>query len=279
MLRTPVRLIAGVSFHEMVHEICPLCMDRKELCESHAIPDSFFAKILRKNNGKGIVIVDDKVSPISYSSDSWSEKLLCFECEQHISNTYEGKAIQILRGKLCTVVRGERSVALSNIEKSFGTSMLKVFFCSILWRSALSSHANYSRVKLTSQFAETLRNSILNKTDIKEKDFSVRLSRITDSTKGGFAHNDLKEVITSPFFRKHPQTRQFSFCYILEGFFVEIFIPGLKHKSLCSPGVIRNKKNDLFIPFLEVFEIPEFLETAVSGYRKSVEGLSNVKEN
>jgi hypothetical protein len=263
----------------MAHEICPLCLDQKELCESHAIPDSFFAKIFRKNNGKGIVIVDDNASPISYSSDSWSEKLLCFECEQHISNTYEGKAIQILRGKLCTVVRGERSVALSNIEKSFGTSMLKVFFCSILWRSALSSHGNYSKVKLTNQLAEILRKSILNRTDIKEKDFSVRLLRIIDSTQGGFAHNDLKEVITSPFFRKHPQTRQFSFCYILEGFFVEIFIPGLKHKSLCSPGVIRNKQNDLFIPFLEVFEIPEFLEMAVSGYRKSVEGLSNVKEN
>lgn len=254
-------------------------MDQKELCESHAIPDSFFAKILRKNNGKGIVIVDDKTSPISYSSNSWSEKLLCFECEQHISNTYEGKAIQILRGKLCTVVKGERSVALRKIEKSFDTSMLKVFFCSILWRSALSSHASYSRVKLTSQLSEILRSSILNNAEIKEKDFSVRMARITDSTQGGFAHNDLKDVIVSPFFRKHPETKQFSFCYILEGFFVEIFTPGLNHKSLCSPGVIRNKKHDLFIPYLEVFDIPEFLEMAVSGYRKSVEGLSNVKES
>jgi hypothetical protein len=225
---------------------------------THAIPNSFFAKILRKNNGKLVEVIDDKTSPISYSADSWSEKLLCFDCEQHISNTFEGKAIQILRGKLCSVVKTERSVVLKGIEKNFNTSMLKIFFCSILWRSALSFNPNYSQVKLTSQLAEILRYSILNKVDIKEKDFSICLSRITDSIQGGFTREDLKEMISSPFCRHYTSTGQFSFCYVLEGFFVEIFTPGFKHKSLDSRGVIRNGKNELFIPLLEVFDIPVF---------------------
>lgn len=261
----------------MKHGICPLCMNYKELCDSHAIPDSFFKKILRKDSGKAIAIVDDKFSPISYSSNSWSEYLLCFDCEQHISNTYEGKAVPILRGNLCTVLKGSYGVTSKNIEKSFSTSMLKLFLCSILWRSALSSHPGYSGVVLTSQLIEILRKSILHKSDIKERDFTIQISRITDSTQGGFGHNELRGVIISPFFRKRSETKQFSFCYLFEGFFVEIFTPGHRYKALSIPGVIRNNKHDLFIPFLDVFDIPEFVEVAVSGYRKTVEGLSNVR--
>jgi hypothetical protein len=35
--------------------------------------------------------------------------------------------------------------------------------------------------------------------DIKEKDFSICLSRITDSIQGGFTREDLKEMISSRF--------------------------------------------------------------------------------
>jgi hypothetical protein len=103
-------------------------MNSKELRDSHAIPNSFFAKILRKNNGKLVEVIDDKTSPISYSADSWSEKLLCFDCEQHISNTFEGKAIQILRGKLCSVVKTERSVVQKESKKISTHQCSKYFF-------------------------------------------------------------------------------------------------------------------------------------------------------
>lgn len=259
--------------------LCSLCGNHKELCDSHAIPDSFFTKILRKNNGKAIAIVDDRLSPISYTSDSWSDCLLCFDCEQHISNTYEGKSVQILRGKLCTAKRHSQSITLKNISKNFNTSWLKLFFCSVLWRSALSSHSSYTKIALTPRLLEILRHAILNKTEVKERDFTVLISRIIDRTRDGFAFEELKNVIISPFYRKHPGTKQLSFCYLFEGFFVEIFTPGLRHKELERLGIIRNNKQELFIPLLDVFDIQEFVALAVSGYRKSVEGLSKVREN
>ncbi len=49
------------------HGICRLCRKKGELCESHALPHSQFNYVLRKSDGKAIVVTDDELTPVQYT--------------------------------------------------------------------------------------------------------------------------------------------------------------------------------------------------------------------
>jgi hypothetical protein len=73
----------------------------------------------------------------------------------------------------------------------------------------------------------------------------VKISRLIDLTKtGGFSLDNLKALIVSPFCRVHEdkRVRHISVCFAFEGFFIEIFMPGLKLKRRNELGVIHLKK-------------------------------------
>ncbi len=50
-------------------KICRLCNEKKELRQSHAIPDSIFTVIFRRNSGKAILLTSDD-REIKYINDS-----------------------------------------------------------------------------------------------------------------------------------------------------------------------------------------------------------------
>jgi hypothetical protein len=68
---------------------CALCIKRKELKNSHIIPYAFFHRILKNNQGRAIQYIDDPISNVEYTSNSWSEDLCCDLCERKMNEEYE----------------------------------------------------------------------------------------------------------------------------------------------------------------------------------------------
>lgn len=251
---------------------CALCLDTKDLRRSHAIPDSVFRRIFRNNDGQAIGLNDDDNSPVDYSSDSWWEYQLCGDCEQHLNAGYEQYSLSAIRGGKGKVIKHSLGITFSKID----TLKLQLFFLSIFWRAANSQNQAYQKVYIPEPWNNDLRTHLLNKSRVPLRFMTVKISRLIDrSTEKGFSLEDLKNIVVSPFFRKLPD-RKFSFCFLFEGFFIEIFVPGytLKHRN--SKGVINPLNNTIVVPYLNIFDIHEFVELLVAGYRKNLEGKVNV---
>lgn len=204
--------------------ICRLCSEEKELSNSHAIPDTVFKKILRADSGKSIVVSSDDSEPVHYSSDSWGTLQLCYTCEALLNNKYEGYSIKVLRGSLGRFIKHDTGVTFTKVD----TSKLINFFIAVFWRAADSKHDAYSKVYIPKPWSKQIGKMLLDVTTIPLKLATVKVSKLIDYSKvGGFTPAHLRSIVISPFFRRHSYG-YLSFCFVFEGFFIEIFVPGLK---------------------------------------------------
>lgn len=251
---------------------CKLCLKDRTLRRSHVIPNGIFKRIFRENDGKAISFSDDKSTWIEYSSDSWWEPLLCEECEDRINRNYEQYALAALRNSLRSV--SVRKTGQGVVFSSIDSDRLQLFVTSMMWRAAVSTLPVYSKVYLPPVWEGEIRNCLLKERKIRSSLVSIRVFRLSDKTPGGFSLESLKSVIMSPIFRDHG--RNVSFCFIVEGFLLEVFVPGLKLSERNRPGVIKTSQRSLFAKYLDVFEVPELVELMVSGYGSHVEGRSGI---
>lgn len=252
---------------------CALCLETKELRRSHAIPDSIFKRISRKNNGQAISFNDDDSSPVDYSSDSWWEYQLCGNCEQHLNTSYEQYSLSAIRGGKGSVLKHDLGVTFRKVD----TLVFHLFFLSIFWRAANSKNDAYQKVYIPEPWNNDIRIHLLQKSRVPLRFITVKISRLIDKSAGeGFSLEILKNVIVSPFFR-NLSNGKFSFCFIFEGFFIEIFVPGYTLKYRIIKGVVDPLRNIIVAPYIDVFDIPELVYLFVAGYRKNLEGRVNVK--
>lgn len=254
--------------------ICRLCRKPSILQKSHAIGDAVFKKIFRSLSGKGIEISTGN-NEIVYSKDSWAEYLLCKECETLLNTKYETYALSVLRGgKTSKITKSEYGVTISNIDQH----KLIIYFLSIYWRAAHSTHPAYKKTKITQYNDQLLRNTIRNDVRIPAGAFTIKINKVIDLTdEKGFTPDSLKQVIVSPFPRSNFDTNTpQSFCFMFEGFFIEIFTSGIKIKKRNQPGILSKNSRQLFIPNLDLFKINEVIELMTEGYRMHATGNSKV---
>lgn len=246
-----------------------MCCKPSVLKKSHAIPNAFFKKILREDSGKGIAISARKSTPVHSTIDSWSTYQLCLSCEKYLNDNYERYSINWIRGKKGEVSVIEKAgIKFKNIE----TNILLGFFTSIFWRASNSTHDAYTNVKMPPNLNNDIRFLLFNNQSISSSVVTVKLSRLIDSTiEGAFTSTELKQIVISPF-RRELGYNKCSFCFIFEGFLIEIFTPSLKFGQRNKPGVLIKNRDELFVPFIEVFDIPEVKQLLVEGYRKYEEG-------
>lgn len=245
---------------------CALCHSVTELRRSHAIPDSFFRRLFSKGSGKAIQFVDDKDTEISYSNESWWEYQLCNSCEGLLNLEYEKYSINVFRGCGVEYTQHADGVVFSQCNNGKIVS----FFTSIIWRAANSGQKPYEKIFLEPQENNLIRKAILLKEKVTKKTVAVKVSRLVDKT-NGFTAQDLKSLIVSPFCRGRGKRK--SFCIVLEGFLIEVFVPGLPVKERLSLGIINANSTSMFVPYLDVFDVAEVVSCFVSGYRINVEGL------
>jgi hypothetical protein len=256
---------------------CKLCLNHKELKNSHALGDSIFKKIYRKNSGKAISLTSGD-DDIHYSSDSWAEYQLCNECESLLNINYETYSLAVLRGRKVSINKTSLGIKFSNIDQH----KFMLYFLSILWRAANSSHESYENVTILDSDNEFLRKAILNNSKIPSNKFSIKINRVIDlSESRGFSPDNIKEFILSPFCRVYETNKvnNISVCFMFEGFFIEMFIPSLKLKERNKAGILHKNKRVLFAPYLDVFKIGEIVDLMVNNYGKHQEGRSKIKAN
>lgn len=247
-------------------DTCALCLRKETLQKSHVIPNAVFKRIFRNNNGQGIRFNDDKDSPIDLSSDSWWEYLLCGVCEPKLNDFYERYSLALFRGSKGNVSRHEHGVTFSGTD----LTKLKMFLISIFWRAAVTNHPAYAKVYIPEPWREQIREAIHFNRQISQNLATVKINRLIDSSVDGFTLENLKNLIVTPFLRR--RSSGFSLCFLIEGFFIEIFTPGLRYKKRSEKGVLNPENSVFMVPYLKIFEIPELVELMVSGYGKHAEG-------
>ena len=255
--------------------ICKLCNKTKELRISHAIGDSIFKRIFRNNSGNAISISDTN-DEVAYSSDSWAEHQQCSDCENLLNREYEKYSLGVLRAQDVKVSKRDIGIVFDEID----LHRLNMYFISLFWRAANSGHPAYKNTIISQPDNEYLREAILNNKSVSINKFSIKISRLTDRTpKDGFSQEELKGLIVSPFCRVYHETKinHISVCFTFEGFFIEVFMPGLDSGRREFIGVIYESRTSLIVPYLDIFDIKEIVAVMVDGYGKHAEGKSKVK--
>jgi hypothetical protein len=247
--------------------LCRLCLNRRPLCASHALPDSAFNYILRKNAGKAIVITDDATSPARNSSDTWDAELLCEDCEQKLNRSYDAYGMAVFRGHEGSVRADRDAVDFLRIDRQ----RLRMFLLSIVWRVSVSNHPNYSNIDLPHAWEEDLRRAFDEERKIPDNRYTVALYKMRDSTPvGGFSNDDLRSFIAAPFGRSYGSF--ISVCFSFMSFFVETFFPSTPAQFAKGRGVVFGRSPVLSVPYVEVLEVPEIMNVLVSALRKELEG-------
>ncbi|HZX16973.1 MAG TPA: hypothetical protein VFF22_08950 [Pseudomonas sp.] len=161
---------------------CGMCSSSEPLQNSHIIPRSYFRSL---KNGCGQlyeVSSSEKVKSKLTNSDP-KEELLCLNCEQFLSLTYEKYGTRLLKDE--KIKYGKAFV----IFKSFRYKEFYLYLISILWRASISKIARYDHIDLGNSINSLLchcvkNNTIKIQTSLRlDHFFRISLIRIKDDTK------------------------------------------------------------------------------------------------
>ncbi|KAM3093559.1 hypothetical protein ACKFKG_19285 [Phormidesmis sp. 146-35] len=122
-----------------------------------------------------LYIVGSKQKPKQFQSGIYDSSILCRECDGNLIGSWDRYGQTFLLSppdseKYITDTAGKPAYKVD----SFDYKQLKLFFMSILWRAAITSHEFFAQVKLTS-WEEKLKRMILAEDPGDENDFSVIL--------------------------------------------------------------------------------------------------------
>lgn len=250
--------------------ICQLCLESRQLCNSHALPDSIVKYVLRKNSGKFVAIADDQDTQVKYSSDTWDVEMLCADCEKKLNEKYDAYGIAVFRGH-GQILRETDGVRFIQIDRR----RLRMFFLSVLWRASVSTHPNYFNVSSISYWKEDLRSALHFNNPMPQCRYTVFVRKMRDSTpQNGFDSDAIREIICSPMIRQYKSF--ISVCFPFLGFFVEIFIPKITGQFSKIEGVLQGGNKDFLAPYVELLEIPEIFQLFVRGLHKQIAGISQI---
>ena len=251
-------------------DLCRLCVQARDLCRSHIIPNALFRRIKQRDAGKAIRFDDLRESLIEHTSESWYEQLLCTDCEQRLGKL-DKYGVEALRTARKAAANQAHGILIDPLDYT----RLKRFLTSILWRAAVSTLPEFHQVALPGTYADEIRKSLLTERALAPNQLACRLEILTDATRasqGGFSADSLGRLIPSP--RARHRSGRASFLFVLEGFLAEIFAPDAPHKAWRGLGMLKDQPK-LFVPARDIFDVPELKELMVAGFAKHVEGLES----
>jgi len=126
----------------VTEEKCCLCQKQNPLKKSHIIPEFFYKTLYDKQ--KFDVLSTSPEQPNRRFPQGIYEKLLCGDCETHLSK-YESYARKLLIGgiNIDSVMDGD-FLSLSDIDYT----AFRLFQLSLIWRAGISNHPFFSNVSL-----------------------------------------------------------------------------------------------------------------------------------
>lgn len=212
--------------------ICLYCEEHKELQRSHSINKSIFSSLLKAcgdTNAARVVRLDSNI--VKNSNDNWTDRLMCSSCESYFNQHFDDYGVHALRGEVkdITVLETRNSVIYQNID----TTRIILYILSLYWRGSASNHPSYKLLKTTENVNYNLR-LIFKSREWNFKFISIKISVLFDGI-GALDRNAIKQFMVSPFIRTNENDKTFSFCFLFEGFFIEIFFGKMRH-SLKKKG-------------------------------------------
>jgi hypothetical protein len=251
---------------------CKLCLEARPLQKSHIIPSSIFRRTMRKYDGKLIGIDDSETGPVQHTSDTWWDYLLCKSCELYLS-TYEKIGIETMRGEPKGILRHHDYGVTFN---GHSYSDMKLYFTAILWRAAISTLGPFSKVFLPPSLAEQTRLSLRSGNADTPIKLACRLMVLHDPTPALHDRMDeeaMKELVISPRVRKNGGC--FSFIFIFERYFLEIYVPLIPPALRGQHGILK-RTGPWFVPRLNFLEVPELMDVLGPGIRKADQGMTRL---
>ncbi len=245
---------------------CALCLKEKKLQKSHIIPRASYKKSMPK--GQGVLITANPNEKIRPTQDQRTDFLLCSDCEQFFSKNYEKHSIEALNGR-----RGTKS---PNSFMEIDLAQFELFFLSILWRAAVSKTTSYNEITLNPEMQEQLRSALLEGFKPKSLRITTKLQKIVDDVGIGFDESHIAGFQIKPLKRTFKNRETFNF--LLEGYFVEFFVPGLNHSERQKAGIINPSKSALRIDNIDLQDIPELLKLIHTALEKDEAGATLLKK-
>ena len=250
---------------------CFLCGQEKELQESHIFPRSYL-KYLKDGEPQLWEIPIDQDSVPFLSNLNPTEPLLCFDCEQKISTSYESYGTQIFRKRI-NIEKNKDYVKIKN----FKYTEFYLFLISILWRASISSIDRYKHIRLTDKFNEII-PSCLNKKSLRinpsiKLDHIIRpfIFRVKD-----FSYQLEDDLIRKLFLDLNLRKAQSpydagDYIWFIEGFFVilKVIRPNDIH-DLRARKYVNQMQNKTYIkiPFIDIINIPEVANSIITAQKK-----------
>ena len=229
--------------------------------------------MLREGHGAAISTVDDAATPARRSSDTWTTAQLCGVCERILNQEYDSYGIAVFKGKEGHAKPSAEGVSLQNID----SGRLRTFLLSVLWRMSTSVHTAYLNAHLPVEIKEELRITLLARGRYTGSKLHLSLQRLHDSTpQGGFAPEDFRSVVMSPFIRR--SSNYYAVCLLMFGFLVRVFVASLPAKERKAAHLVSTNSTVVFAPRLEFTQFPELFSLGVNSLRKQVHGLSQLAD-
>ncbi len=246
----------------MTLEICKLCGEQKELQRSHVIGKAVFSKILREDAVGYAINISIGNNRIRKSSDTWDTKLLCRDCEQLFNRKFEDYSYHVLRKEQKDILtkEGLHGIYFSKVN----TYRVILYLLSIYWRAGYSTHSAYSNVVINDGISSHLKEVFKDEANLNMRAFSVRVRLLKDES-GGFAPESLKRIIINPYNRI--KDKGFVLCMIFEGYFFELFFNASTFKERLAPGFLNRARDSFFVPYVDLFDIPQAVQALAKGLK------------
>ncbi|MDO8288730.1 MAG: hypothetical protein Q7T44_05880 [Parvibaculum sp.] len=234
--------------------ICHLCKNLRPLCNSHAIPHSFFREIHQRNNGQAIVI-SSAPGPLRKSNDSGADRLLCSECENKLGNDLDAPAYHWMKSTQEKLLKGAVSGSVE-----VNSTMMAKFITSMFWRASVSKNDLYKNLIVSQQEREIMRMSIIeNGNPFEQMSFSI--ANLYDSKKQ-FDGVSLSEFILQPttWTNANKPSKQKLLFLTIKGFLIVLITPRVKPSERSRPIYLSPKKDRIFLRPSDVRTNPKFME-------------------
>jgi len=232
---------------------CKLCGEYKELRQSHAIGRTVFNHVLRETKNKLLLNISLRNKKIFKSGDHWKSYQLCEGCESIFNEQYENYSINGLRGKRKNIEVKQLSLGISY--KNLDQEKVNLYFLSILWRASQSKHESY-QIEIPKEVSDYLKYIFLNNKDLNDKIFYTRLQILYDK-ENILSKDVLKKIICAPYCIE--KNNNLIYIFIFESWYIEIFLKKPNFNQRKKYGFLRNNKNIVLFPYIDILDIDESL--------------------
>ncbi|WP_336964093.1 hypothetical protein [Acinetobacter pittii] len=240
--------------------ICKLCNMNEDLQRSHVIGKTVFSRILRESDGN--VALHFKLKDDNYlkTNDTWDTRLLCRDCESFFNRRFEAYAIQVLREKRNDVIytKHPNGVIFNNID----SERIILYFFSIYWRAAHSTHTAYADCVILPTSSNFLVSCFRNEKKLIQSAFSLRIRILSDET-NTFSKESLKEMLIGPYISN--LNRGFVCTMAFEGYLFELHFGFTSFKERSKLGFLDINKRFASIPYVEVFKHKDITDMVYKG--------------